>query len=137
MNSLNAYLQFNGNCEEAFAFYEKVFGVKAPMKMTYGESPMGGQTPPGFAKKIMHTRIPVGNTMVMGSDAPPDRYSKPQGFSVNVNCDKPEDADRIYNALSAGGQVTMPIQETFWAKRFGMFFDKFGIPWMVNCEKQM
>jgi PhnB protein len=135
MNSLNTYLHFNGNCEEAFKHYEKVLGGKDRMTMTYGEAPPGSQTPPEMAKKIMHTRFQVGGNVLMGSDAPHDRFQKPQGFSVSFNCDTPEDADRIYKELSAGGQIVMPIQETFWAKRFAMFTDKFGTPWMVNCEK--
>ena len=72
---------------------------------------------------------------MMGSDAPPDRYQKPQGFSISLGFDDPVKADSVYNALSAGGTVHMAIQETFWAKRFAMFVDKFGIPWMINCEK--
>jgi PhnB protein len=135
--NLNAYLHFNGNCEEAFKFYEKAFGVKTIMKMSYGEAPPGGgPTPPGFEKKIMHTRIQVGNTMLMGSDAPPERFHKPQGFSVNIDCQKPEEADKVFQALSDGAQIVMPIQKTFWADRFGMLIDKFGTSWMVNCETQ-
>jgi len=137
MNNFNVYLHFDGTCAQAFALYEKVFGVKAPMAMTYGQSPMGTQTPTGMKDKIMHTRIQIGNTLLMGSDAPPDRFRKPQGFSVSYNCDTPEEADRVFNALSAGGQITMPIQETFWAQRFAMFTDTFGTPWMVSCEKPM
>lgn len=137
MQSLNVYLHFNGNCEEAFALYSKVLGGKNAMTMRYGEAPAHGQQPPGFDKKIMHTRFYVGDAVLMGSDAPPDRFQKPQGFSVSYNCETPEEADRVYNALSAGGQIIMPIQETFWAQRFGMFVDKFGTPWMVNCEKKM
>jgi PhnB protein len=133
--NLNPYLHFNGNCEEAFKFYEKALGGKMLMKMTYGEAPPQSPMPPGFDKnKIMHARIQVGDTVLMGSDAPPDRFHKPQGFSVNVDCKKPEDADRIYTALSTGAQIMMPIQKTFWAERFGMLVDKFGTPWMVNCE---
>ena len=133
--NLNAYLHFKGNCEEAFKFYERTLGGKMLMKVTYGEAPPQGQMPPDFDKnKMMHARIQVGDTLLMGSDAPPDRFQKPQGFSVNIDCKTPEDADRIYNALSAGGQIMMPIQKTFWAERFGMLVDKFGTPWMVNCE---
>ena len=134
---LNAYLHFSGNCDEAFSLYEKVFGVKRLMSMTYGDSPMGAQSPPDVARKIMHTRLQVGDTLLMGSDSPPDRFQKPQGFSVNINCSSPEEADRVFSALSDGAQITMPIQETFWAKRFGMLTDRFGQSWMVNCEKPM
>jgi PhnB protein len=136
MNSLNTYLHFNGNCEEAFDLYQKVLGGKNPMKMTFGEAPTGSPTPPAMKSKIMHTRIQVGDDWLMGSDAPTDRFSKPKGFAVSYNCDTPAEAERVFKALSAGGQVMMAIQETFWAQRFAMFTDKFGTPWMINCEKQ-
>ena len=137
MNSLNNYLHFNGNCDEAFTFYEKVFNGKNVMKMTFDQAPPGMGSTPDFAKKIMHARIQIGDNLLMGSDAPNDRYQKPQGFSVSYNCDTPEEAERVYKELSAGGQVVMAMQETFWAKRFAMFSDRFGIPWMINCEKPM
>jgi PhnB protein len=85
----------------------------------------------------MHARLVVGDTVLMGSDAPGERYEKMQGFSVALGVDEPEWAERVFNALAAGGTVTMPIQETFWAHRFGMLVDRFGTPWMVNCEKPM
>jgi PhnB protein len=132
--NLSPYLHFSGNCKEAFEFYQKVFGAKQLMMMAYGDAPPQPNQDPAMAKKIIHARIQVGNTLLMGSDAPPERFHKPQGFTVNVSCDKADEADRLYNALVAGGQTTMPIQKTFWAERFGMLVDKFGIPWMVNCE---
>jgi PhnB protein len=131
---LNPYLHFNGNCQEAFTFYEKVLGAKKLMMMTYGEAPQQPGQSPAMAKKIIHARIQLGNSLLMGSDAPPERFHKPQGFTVNVGCDKPEEADRIFKGLSDGGSIVMPIAKTFWAERFGMVIDKFGIPWMVNCE---
>lgn len=133
----NVYLHFNGNCAAAFKFYEKCLGAKIGMTMTYGESPAAEQTPPEQRKAVMHTRLAVGDTVIMGSDCPPDRYFKPQGFAVAVNTTDSAEADRVFAALGAGGSVTMPIQETFWAKRFGMLVDQFGIAWMVNCEKPM
>nr|ACN58813.1 hypothetical protein AKSOIL_0168 [uncultured bacterium BLR9] len=136
MTSLNVYLHFDGHCAEAFALYEKVFHVKAPMTMTYGDAPGNNPTPPNMKNKIMHTRIQVGNSLLMGSDAPADRFHKPQGFAVSFNAETPQEADRVYKALSEGGQIMMAIQETFWAHRFAMFTDKFGTPWMVNCEKR-
>jgi PhnB protein len=131
----SVYLHFDGKCAAAFKFYEQCLGATIAMTMTYGESPMADKTPPGFKDAVMHTRIVVGDTVIMGSDAPPDRYSKPQGFSVSINTTDAAEADRVFNALAANGNVSMPIQETFWAKRFGMLVDQFGIPWMVNCEK--
>jgi PhnB protein len=133
----NVYLHFNGQCATAFKFYEKCLGTKILMTMTYGESPTPEKTPAELRNAVMHTRIAVGDTLIMGSDAPPDRYRKPQGFAVAINTDDPAEADRVFAALSGNGTVTMPIAETFWAKRFGMLIDQFGITWFVNCEKPM
>jgi len=133
----NVYLTFDGSCEEAFKFYEKHLGAKTQNIFRYGESPMADQTPADFKNKVMHARMTVGDKTIMGSDAPPGRYSKPGGFSINIASQDVAEADRIFNAMAEGGQIHMPIAETFWAKRFGMFIDKFGIPWMVNVEKPM
>jgi PhnB protein len=132
---LNPYLQYNGQCEAAFNFYEKCLGGKIAFKITYGESPMADQTPSEFRGKIMHMRLIVGDKILMGSDAPAGRYEKPQGFSVSLGIETPEEAERIFKALSEKGKVAMPLEETFWARRFGMLVDPFGIPWMINCEK--
>jgi len=131
---LNAYLHFNGDCAAAFKFYEKCLGGKLVM-MPHRGSPAEAQCPPEWLDKILHARLTVGDAVVMGSDAPPQYQLKPQGFSVSIGVDDPKEAERIYNALSEKGTVRMPMQETFWALRFGMFIDQFGTPWMVNCEK--
>ena len=110
-------------------------GGKIAFKMTYGESPMAKETPPERHNRILHARLIVGNAVIMGSDTPPECYQKPQGFSVSINVEKPEEAERVFTALSEKGSVGMPITETFWALRFGMLVDQFGIPWMINCEK--
>ena len=132
---LNPYLTFNGQCEAAFKFYEKVLGGKIEAMMTYGSSPMAEQTQPQWRNKIMHARMSVGDEMLMASDAPPDRYEAMRGIMVTLGIDDPGEAERIFRALSEKGTVQMPIQETFWAARFGMLVDQFGTPWMVNCEK--
>jgi uncharacterized protein YndB with AHSA1/START domain/uncharacterized glyoxalase superfamily protein PhnB len=137
MNTLNTYLHFAGNCEEAFRLYEKVLHGKNGMKMTFADAPAGMPTTPEMKNKVMHQRIQVGNNILMGSDAPPDRYKKPQGFSVSYNCETAQEAERVYGELSPGGHIDMALQETFWAQRFAMFTDKFGTPWMINCEKPM
>jgi len=134
---VNPYLSFNGNCAAAFGFYQKALGGTIPMTMTYGESPMCDQTPAEFRDKVMHTRLIAGDAVLMGSDAPPDRYQKTQGATVALGVDSAEEAERIFHALAENGTVTMPISETFWAVRFGMLTDQFGIPWMINCEKPM
>ncbi|HVM62361.1 MAG TPA: VOC family protein [Verrucomicrobiae bacterium] len=134
---LNAYLMFKGECEEAFKFYERCLGGKIQVMMRYGESPMAKQTAPDWQKKVIHTRLTVGNQVFMGSDAPPERFKSPQGFAMSIGVDDPQEAERIFQELSENGNISMPIQETFWALRFGMVTDRFGTPWMVNCEKQM
>ncbi len=132
---LNPYLHFNGDCADALKFYEDVLGGKILMMMTNAEAPPGTPTPPGWEDKIMHGRIDVDGDVLMGSDAPPGHYQTPAGFSVSLNFKDARKADRIYAALSENGTIQMPIQETFWAHRFAMFADKFGTPWMINCEK--
>lgn len=134
---LNPYVTFNGNCAAAFRFYEKALGGKIAMTMTYGESPMADQTPPEMRNKVMHTRLISGELVLMGSDAPPERYSPSKGSMLALGVDTPQEAERLFHALAEKGTVTMPIAETFWAQRFGMLTDQFGIPWMVNCEKPM
>ena len=131
---LNPYLVFNGQCEAAFKFYERCLGGKIEMMMTHGDSPMAEQVPPEWRNKVMHVRLALSDKVLMGSDAPPDRYEQPKGFSVSVGVDKPVEAERIFNALAQNGTVQMPLQKTFWAERFGMLVDQFCIPWMVNCE---
>jgi PhnB protein len=131
---LNPYLSFNGQCEAAFKFYEQCLGGRILAMLTYGSSPMADQTPPEWRNKIMHTRLIVENAVLMGSDSPPEHYEQMKGMSVSLSIEKPEDAERIFHALAENGTVRMPIQETFWATRFGMLVDQFGTPWMINCE---
>ncbi|HEY0257541.1 MAG TPA: VOC family protein [Candidatus Methylacidiphilales bacterium] len=133
---LNPSLLFDGNCDEAFKFYAKALGGKILFRITYGESPMAKETSKELLDKVMHIRLEASGNILMGSDAPCDRYSKPQGFFVTLGVETPEEAERIFNALSEKGTVGMPLQETFWAQRFAMFVDQFGTPWMINCEKK-
>ena len=132
---LNPYLTFNGQCEAAFKFYERCLGGKIEAMFTHGNSPMADQAPPEWRNKIMHARLTVGDQVLMGADAPPGHYEEAKGFSVSVGIDDPGNAERIFHDLAENGTVRMPIQQTFWAVRFGMLVDQFGIPWMVNCEK--
>jgi PhnB protein len=133
---LNPYLNFNGQCEAAFKFYEKCLGGKIQMMMRLGESPMANQVPAERRNQIMHMRMTAAGTVLMGADAPPEYYQKPQGFSVALNFTDPAEAERVFNALAEKGTVQMPLQQTFWAVRFGALVDQFGIPWMINCEQQ-
>lgn len=130
----NPYLFFNGECATAFEFYEQCLGGKIIAKMTYGESPMAEQSPPEHRDRIMHINLTVGDIVIMGADAPPQMFEKPQGFYVNLQFDNVADAERIFNVLAEKGNVRMSFQETFWANRFAMLVDRFGTPWMINCN---
>jgi PhnB protein len=135
VKKVEPYLFFNGNCEEAFKFYESVLGAKIEAMMPHEGTPAADHTPPEWRKKILHARMKVGDTALMASDAPPSDYSKPQGFSISFSVESASEAERVFQALSEMGQVQMPMAETFWALRFGMLVDRFGIPWMINCDR--
>jgi PhnB protein len=132
---VNPYLSFNGQCEAAFKFYEQCLSGKIVAMLTYGESPMATQFGSEWQNKIMHARLLVTGETLMGSDSPPGRYEQIKGMSVALGIDNPEEAELIFDALAENGTIQMPIQETFWALRFGMVVDRFGTPWMVNCER--
>ena len=134
---ISPYLSFNGECAEAFRFYEKCLGGKVAFSMTHGESPMAEQTPVDQRNRIMHTTLMVGDQALSGSDAPPQHHSKKQGFCVSLDVKTVEEAERVFQALSEKATIQMPIQETFWAQRFGMLIDQYGTPWMINCSKPM
>ena len=130
---LSPYLNFNGQCAAAFKFYEQCLGGKIVMMQTHGESPMKDHVPPEWRDKVLHARLVVGGEALMGSDAPPDRYERPQGTYVSLSLAFP-DAERIFKALAEGGSVSMPFQKTFWSPGFGSLVDRFGTPWMINAE---
>ena len=128
------YLNFPGTCAEAFRFYVGLFGAAIDMEMTHGGTPMADMVPPDWQDKIMHIQMRTPDGMVlMGSDAPPPYYAKPQGFAVSLQMGDPAEAERVYAALAEGGEVRMELQKTFWAERFAMLSDRFGIPWIINC----
>ena len=129
---INPYVMYNGNCEAAFNFYTQLLGTKILGLMKYGGSPAEGHVPAEMADKVLHVAMHIGENLLMASDAPTGQFQKPQGFSVNLTVDSAAEADRVYNALADGGKVQMAINRTFWAERFGMVEDKFGMPWMVN-----
>ena len=131
---LNPYLLFNGNCAEAFKFYEKCLGGKIEAMLTHAETPMADQVSPEWRGKIVHARLTLGNQALMGSDAPPEQYEPMKGFSVLLLDKDPTEIERIFNALAAKGTVRMPLQKTFWSEKFGMLIDQFGTPWTINCE---
>jgi PhnB protein len=134
---INAYLHFNGNCEEAFQLYAKVLGGNYQGVFKFGQSPMAGHYGKEWDEKVMHVSMNVGNQTLMGSDAPEPHFQKPQGYAVCLDCADAAEAERIYPALSEGGQIGMALQETFWAKRYAQFVDRFGTSWMINVSKPM
>jgi PhnB protein len=134
---VNPYLSFNGKCEEAFNLYKEVLGGELVAMMRFGESPMADQGTPELKDTIMHARLIFDGNVLMGSDSPPEYFQPPQGTYVSVSVDTTTEAERIYNGLLDGASIRMEIQETFWATRFAMLIDRFGTPWMINCEKSM
>jgi PhnB protein len=130
----NTYLTFNGQCEAAFQFYEQTFGGKIEAMIPHAGTPAESHVPPEWCGKIMHARLQVGDSTLMGSDAPPGRYEPTKGVWVNATVKDPAEAERLFQALSENGSITMPLQKTFWATRFAMIVDRFGTPWMLNCE---
>ena len=130
---INPYLQLNGRCKEAFEFYAQALGAKIDMMMTFGQSP-DMPASPAWQDKIMHASLSVGDQMLMGSDGPEEHPATPQGFSIALSVPTAAEMERIFGELADGGTVRMPPQETFWAGRFGMLVDRFGIAWMLNGE---
>ena len=130
-----AYLNFNGNCAEAFKFYAEVFKAKIDQMMTGKDIPPGVNMPNAdlWKDKVMHVSLKGDGFDLAGSDTPAQYYEKPQGFAVTLGVTDPAEAERLFKALSQGGSVRMPLEKTFWAKKYGMCTDRFGIPWMVNC----
>lgn len=133
--SVQVYLFFNGNCEQAVEFYRQTLGAEVEFSIRFKESPEPpppGMMPPNWGDKIMHTSFRVGQTTVMASDGCGPEAKSFQGFSMSLSVATEAEADRYFNALADGGKVTMPLSKTFWSPRFGMLEDKFGIGWMVS-----
>ena len=128
------YLVFNGQSEAAFKFYAECLGGKIEAMMPHRGTPVEQHVSSEWQDKILHARLKTVDGVLMGSDAPPGRYEEPKGFSVSLQVKDPADAERIFRALAEKGTVRMPLEKTFWAQRFGMLVDRFGIPWMVNCD---
>lgn len=130
---INTYLNFNGQCEEAFKYYEKFLGAEIGLMFRYKGTPLSGQVPEQWQEKIMHGSLTVAGLRLMGADMAVEGYEPPQGFSLSIHIESIPEAERIFQALSYNGKVTMPLEKTFWADRFGMLVDQFGIPWIINC----
>ena len=131
---VNPYLSFNGECEAAFTFYEQCLGGQLGAIFRYAGTSLAGQVPADWQDKVMHGSVTVGGQTLMGGDAAPDRYEEPKGFSLSIQISSPTDAERIFHELAEGGKMIMPLERTFWAERFGMVVDRFGISWLINCE---
>jgi uncharacterized glyoxalase superfamily protein PhnB len=135
--SMSTYLNFNGDCAQAMHLYADVLGGHIDMMMAFDESPAKDHVPEEWQEKIMHSQLSVGKWKLMGSDAPPGVYNKPQGLNVQMDVDSVESAERIFASLAEKGTVVMPMAQTFWAERFGALVDRFGIPWMINFEGEV
>jgi PhnB protein len=137
MPALNPYLNFNGNTEEAFNFYKSVFGGEFAMVSRFKDIPAEFKGPAHEDNKIMHISLPIaGGSVLMGSDVPEamGKVTMGNNFNISLHPSTKEEADKLFNGLSAGGSVTMPMADAFWGSYFGMFTDKFGISWMINVD---
>ncbi len=140
MTTLNTYLTFDGNCEEAFNFYKTVFGGEFAHMGKFKDMPENPEFPVAAAdkEKVMHISYPISEaSILMGSDTGGEwsaAFKQGNNFSISINTDSKEEADRIFNALSEGGKIIMPMSKTFWDSYFGNFIDKFGIQWMVSFD---
>jgi PhnB protein len=131
---MSPYLSFKGDCEAAFTFYQRCLGAQLGAIFRYGGSPMADDAPADWSDKIMHGSMTLGGQVVMGADVMPDRYEEPKGFSLSLQMKDTAETERVFRELASDGRVIMPLEKTFWAERFGMVVDRFGIPWLINCE---
>jgi len=131
---INPYLSFRGDCEAAFRFYERCLGGELGPIFHYGGTPLARDVPADWSDKVMHGSLRLGGQVLMGGDVAPDRYEVPKGFSLSIQIKSAADAERIFHELARDGDVVVPLEKTFWAERFGMLVDRFGIPWLINCE---
>jgi PhnB protein len=132
---VQSYLFFNGRCEEAIEFYKKTLGAKVEMLMRFKEAPGDHKCTPGHEEKIMHSSLRIGDTLVMASDGMAQGKPEFKGFSLTLEAKDKAEAERLFGALSDGGEVNQPLIETFFSPSFGMLADKFGVGWMVMAEK--
>ncbi|WP_067146051.1 VOC family protein [Pseudotamlana agarivorans] len=141
MATTNTYLNFNGNCEEAFTFYKSVFGGEFSYLGRFSDIPPSENLtiPEADKSKIMHISLPIGNSILMGSDSggewAPD-FKQGNNFSISISADSKIEADKLFSALSKNGKINMPLENTFWGDYFGMLTDQFGISWMVSFNEQ-
>jgi PhnB protein len=134
---LYTYLNYGGNCAQAFRFYEQHLGGKISMMMTHGQMPDPSAVPPEWKDAILHARMTIGETELMGADVPPERFEPIRSAYLTIVAGGTDEAERTYALLSEGGDIFMPMQETFFAIRFAMLRDKFGTSWMIIHERPM
>jgi PhnB protein len=130
---VNPYLSFDGQCEAAFKFYERCLGGQLGTIFRYAGTPLADQVPADWNDKVMHGSLTVGEQVLMGADVAPNSYEAPKGFSLSIEIKSTTEAERIFHELGKDGTVVLPLEKTFWAARFGMLVDRFGIPWQINC----
>lgn len=133
---VRTYLNYGGNCQEAFRFYEQHLGAKITAMMLQGQMP-GAPVPPGLENAVMHARLQLGDAEILASDAPPDRFQPMRSVYISLSVDSTDEAERIYKLLNENGETFMPMQETFFAHRFAMLRDRYGTSWMILHEKSM
>jgi len=131
---MNPYLSFKGDCEAAFKFYEQCLGGQPGAIFRYAGTPLADQVPADWSNKVMHGSLTLGDQVLMGADVAPDKYEAPKGFPLSLQIKSTADAERIFYELARNGRIILPLEKTFWVARFGMLVDRFGIPWMINCE---
>lgn len=134
---LHIYLNYGGNCEPAFRFYEQHLGGRITMLMRHGEQPDASRVPSEWKNAVLHARMNLGGTELLGADVPPDRFKPMRSAYLSLSLDSSEEADRIYGLLSEGGEIFMPMEETFFAFRFAMLRDRFGTSWMLLHPRPM
>ena len=131
---MSPYLSFKGQCEAAFTFYAQCLGGQIGPMHRYAGSPMAADAPAEWQDKVMHGSVTVCGLVLMGADVAPAHYAEPKGFSLSLQMTSETEAERIFGDLAEGGRMVMPLEKTFWAARFGMVVDRFGTPWLINCE---
>jgi len=130
---MTTYVNFPGQCEEAFKFYEATLGARIGPLFRYAGTPFADDVPADWQDKVMHGSLTIGNQVLMADDAVPERYEEPRGFSFSLQMSDTAEAERVFGQLAEGGRVVMPLAKTFWAERFGVVIDRFGIRWLINC----
>jgi PhnB protein len=130
---MNTYLSFKGNCEAAFKFYEQCLGAQIGTIFRYAGTPLAANVPADWSEKVMHGTLTLGGQVLMAGDVAPNQYEEPKGFSLSLHVDNAADAERMFHELARDGKVLVPLEKTFWAERFGMAIDRFGLSWMINA----